>query len=440
MSDKEIQRYLDKLPEYLHEYFKLWYYSVDENGNRMGREKFARVTNKSRNTVRNWLRRFRAVVQGDLPKKQTIAEQVEVDKKLQVLQDQLKQWKKKYAYALRQLDFETNFLAVAKELIQSLPVPSKPIEVTIPKNLVGKRVQENLTLIISDIHAGEVVTKEETYDFNEYDFSIMVERIQNLFGTMLDISQTKLVGYKFRTLNIDLLGDMLSGIIHEELAETNDLAIVEAILLTAFVMASAISAISPYFERINIHGVVGNHGRLSKKVKYKKGFNNYDYLFYQLLRIFLAKHDHIKFDFPKSWFLVYKNNGYTVCIFHGDSIRTWAGVPWYGIQRAINKLSKMLAKKGIIVDIWEMGHFHQDADIPDNVLVNGSLIGPSEYSIKRLHSVSPAVQKLYGCHKDIGITFMYRLRPDIKSKVRIPIPKDVHNLILDREMIKSLLT
>ena len=435
MIDKNIEQYLEKLPPYLHEYFKLWYFSVDENGNRMGYLKFAKTVGRSHSTVRRWIRKFRKLLYGTehpFPTAEELDIHVKHEKEIHLLKEQINVWKRKYTHVLKQLNFEEKFLELAKQMIKALPQPEKPVEIR-SEFFMNKRVEENLTLIVSDVHAGEVVSSEETFGFNEYNFNIMIERIRNLFGTVIDIAINKLVGYKFKELNIDFAGDILTGVIHDELMETSDLVVVEAILLSAYVFASAISAVTPYFEKVNLHGVVGNHGRVTKKIRYKRSYNNYDYLFYKLLQVYLAKHKNVTFMFPKNWFLVYENNGYNVCMFHGDSIKTWAGVPWYGIQRAVSKLANLLAKKGIIIDIWQLGHFHQDASIPDNTLINGSLIGPSEFSIKKFYSVAPPSQKLYGCHRDIGITFMYRIRPDIPSNVSIEINPDIYNLVLSSD-------
>ena len=427
------KKYLEQLPPELHEYFKLWYKTFNERGERLGRYDFAELVGKSPNTVRRWIKKFKTVI-GQADKSH---DQIQHEQNIKLLQDQIQYWKRKYSKLLRRSSFEYAFIEAAKHLMQALP-QSRPAQITgLPAT--KKRVRENLTLIISDLHAGEVVSSAETYGFNEYNSQIMLNRLSNLFGKMLDISQSKLIGYQFDILHIDLLGDMISGVIHDELIATGDLSIVEAILVTAVGLAYCISAVAPYFRKVHIHGVTGNHGRLTKQKQYKQAYANYDYLIYQLLKILLAKHDNIQFTFPKSWFLVYENNGYRVCMFHGDSIRTWAGVPWYGIQRAIAKLSKILAKKGLIIDIWEMGHFHQDANIPDDVLINGSIIGPSEYAMKAMHSISPAMQKMYGVHKDVGITFMYRLRPDKESKLKIKLPQELYNLTLDKDMLEILM-
>jgi len=421
------------IPPNLTPYYKLWLETKDEKGQRLGYKRFAKLIGRSPNTVKKWIRKFRALEK----EKEEPHKEDEIKETLNILHKQVNYWKNKYLRLRHEKSFEVSFIEAAKEFLQAIPVFKKP-EVSFSEKR-GTRVKENLTLIISDIHAGEVVTKDETYGFNVYNTQTMLNRLENLFGTVIDISQNKLVGYEFERLNIDILGDMISGKIHEELVETGDLGIIESIFITAFGLAYCISVISAYFPKVVVHTVWGNHGRLTKKVRFKQGYENYDFLIYNLLQILLAKHKNVEFEIAKSWFHIYQNHNFNVCMMHGDSIRTWAGVPWYGIQRAIFKLQNMLAKKGIIIDIWELGHFHQDASLPDNVLINGSLIGPSEFSIKAMHSVAPPLQKLYGVHREIGVTFMFRVRTDKALKLKIKIPREIYNLTLDKDIISFLI-
>ena len=350
----------------------------------------------------------------------------EIERRFQKLRNEVAHWKRKYRELLKSRSMEDRFLEMIEELIPALP-PVKPVSPS-PCHEVPI-VRENLTLILSDFHIGEVVSSEETMGFNGFDFPEFIRRVRNVFGNTIDIAINKLRGYRFDVLNIDFLGDIVSGTIHDELVENSDLTVVEAVILGAHVVAQAISFISGYFPLVHVHGVIGNHGRLTRKKKFKKTFNNFDFMFYQVLRILLSKHQNITFEFPRAWMFTYENNGHVVAMLHGDSVRSWAGIPWYGIQRAVSRLFQMLAKQGTIVDIWEIGHFHQDASVPDNVLINGSLIGPSEYSIQNLQSASPAMQKLYGCHPEHGITFMYRINPLVDSKVEVPVQVDHDDLV-----------
>lgn len=76
-----------------------------------------------------------------------------------------------------------------------------------------------------------------------------------------------------------LAGDMVSGIIHDELKETNEYAITETLVYYVEQVAVYKVTCSEY-DKISIPCVVGNHGRLTPKVKYKGSVkDNFDYLF-----------------------------------------------------------------------------------------------------------------------------------------------------------------
>ena len=88
---------------------------------------------------------------------------------------------------------------------------------SIPK---ARHDEHEFALLFSDTHASEVVSREETLGMNEYDWGIMLDRMARLQRAVLSYQQNR--PYPIRKLHVWMLGDMLSGDIHQELAETND--------------------------------------------------------------------------------------------------------------------------------------------------------------------------------------------------------------------------
>jgi len=115
--------------------------------------------------------------------------------------------------------------------------------------------------------------------------------------------------------------------------------------------------------------------------------------------------------------------GKTFLVFHGDEIKSWQGIPWYGIERAIARLRELFQAKGVMFDYAALGHMHNWAELERAVgqtMVNGSLVGGSEYSIGRLFSTSPPTQALYFMHSEHGKT--WELRNDLSRGDDIPHP------------------
>jgi len=78
------------------------------------------------------------------------------------------------------------------------------------------------TIFLSDFHWGEVVYKEAVNGINEYDRTIALKRFKNVIDTTIDLCTNHMVNPKYPGIVCALGGDMISGDIHDELAESND--------------------------------------------------------------------------------------------------------------------------------------------------------------------------------------------------------------------------
>lgn len=273
----------------------------------------------------------------------------------------------------------------------------------------GRSAQE-LVLLFSDLHAAEVVSLEETRGINEYNWSIMLERMAEIHRAIL--SHTQHFGFNISKLHVHMLGDMLSGDIHDELAITNELPTAEAAVQLAADTVQWLLGLAEDFPMIHVAGVVGNHPRFSCKPAAKQVYNNADWILYKLIEAHLGKHPQFTFDFPKSGFsLVKLCDRFTSLLFHGDGIRTtMPGVPWGGIARRITTLEQQFARSRQPLDFMELGHFHA-RNILDGIstqtFMNGSVKGPDEYSLKQFGMGHDARQTLLTIHPKRGWTGQY---------------------------------
>jgi len=151
-------------------------------------------------------------------------------------------------------------------------------------------------------------------------------------------------------------------------------------------------------------------------VSFKKRYTNWDYVFYQFLSVFLANNKDIKCSFPKSFFLVKEIEGWNFLALHGDSIKSWMRIPWYGIERAMWRLGDLLQSKKINIDYRILGHFHNTGELdrrPGEIIVNGSLMGGTEFSLMSLFVFDRPTQLFFGVHREKGATWRYPIRLDL---------------------------
>lgn len=340
----------------------------------------------------------------------------------QILQDRVSTQAKIIQKLQKELATEEILIEKMKEIVPYFNVP-KELKYNF-KDTYDKKEREAIT-IWSDFHAGEIVDAAQMENRNEYNAEIMAGRLWDLVQAIIKIVDNYRAGYTIRTLNIDILGDIVSGNIHEELRETNELPILQTSFLTAFLIAQAISILVNHFEKIRVICIPGNHGRLSVKPQFKnKVINNYDTLVYQQISLHLSefiKKGIIEFNIPDSSECIAIRKGWAFLLGHSDQVKAWSGFPVYGFyrdsakQQKLRKLRSVLSKNEIMqsddlegavismentravsgYDYREAGHWHAMQVIDDwTTIINGALIGGNEYSINKLHVISPPTQTL----------------------------------------------
>lgn len=287
----------------------------------------------------------------------------------------------------------------------------KPVR--IPRDERGDRTAQEAVLMWSDLHAAEVVSFEETRGINEYDWDIMLGRMQRAQEAIF--SHTDHYGFNISKLHIHMLGDMLSGDIHEELAITNDRPLAEAVVDLAYAHVPWLLSFADHFGGIvRLAGVPGNHPRPTKKPQMKQAHNNADWLFYQMLAALLKGHPQFEFDFPRGSFNVQMIcDRWRTLLMHGDGIRTtMPGVPWGGVIRRITTLEAQFNQARQPLDFVELGHFHTQNSLDGihaRTWVNGSVKGADEYGMKNFGSGRDAEQTLLTFHPKRGWTGQYAL-------------------------------
>lgn len=274
--------------------------------------------------------------------------------------------------------------------------------------------KRSIVALYSDLHAGELVSLEETHGLNEYNQEIMKERIDRFFTQVIEYSQE--VGCDI--LYLKMLGDMINGEIHEELIRNSDLDTVESLILVADYTSKWIQRLSEYFNEIHVLAVSGNHGRFSKKPNFKKAQTlNFDYLAYEFIRR-ETKEIVTSFDIPKSPFVIRDINGYKFFTSHGNQFKGGTGLnPVSGTWgRDIEKMKGLFQSTGGF-EYAEFAHFHTPIlDIPSfsgvSIIVNGAIKGADEFSIGAVKSGSRPSQIVYTVEEGKGVKFRTTLYLD----------------------------
>lgn len=329
---------------------------------------------------------------------------LELAKEIEILKAKLKQQQILKNILAREQATKDTVLEYLGKTIKALP----PVKPNYPKNKKHKKVVEAAVAVFSCWHIGEVVKPEQVNNLNKYDFETFVKRLQYLTDKIIKFTTVNMGYHSFDEIHLIFTGDMVSGIIHDELIETNDLTITEQAVLGAYVTAQAISEIAQNFPNVIATCVVGNHGRITKaKYAKNKQVTNWDYVFYHMLKLYLSKHENVTFLIPESHAAVLNIKGHNFVIFHGDQIKGWGGIPFYGLNRISYRYLQIGVAKEEFYKYFISSHYHTKISLQfahGEQILNGSMKGTDEYSFASGLSSDP-YQLIFGVHPKYGKTW-----------------------------------
>lgn len=273
-----------------------------------------------------------------------------------------------------------------------------------------------LLAVLSDVHAGELVNVKEIGGYNAYNLQIADYRLHRYFEKTIMLSRNYLAGVTFDGIVLAFGGDMISGEIHDELAQTNELSVFESVLWLAPRLVAGIERWAEEFGKVHVVNAPGNHPRDSWKPRYKaRAVHNADYLLAQMVATYFqlgnpAAGDDVTFDIPKSIDVDFSIYDYSFSLEHGEELqKTNPGTSEIGalgpVKRGTLRKSRQRQAEGHKMDYLVVGHFHQYVDAHEQGFVmNGSLKGYDEFA-RGLHlKPEPAQQAILVVTPEYGPT------------------------------------
>jgi hypothetical protein len=333
-----------------------------------------------------------------------------VDADVQKMQDKefLAECQFNYKLALREI------ASLKKDLLLSKAVVGWNVSPEKLEPLVFKKDKEAMPiLLVGDWHADELVLPGNINDLNSYNIKIAEERSKRLFQSAMLITNMYRRESSIPRIVVSLLGDFISGWIHDDLQIASQMVPTEAVLKVLEMLISGINFLADEgkFKEIVVVCSSGNHGRITKKKHFKRSaVKSYEWLLYS----FLAKHyamDHkrnVKFKLSEGYFNWLNVFGMDLRFHHGDMIKYNGGVG--GMQIPLKKaIAQWNQARTASLDL--MGHWHNSMD-SRNYIVNGSLIGYNEYAEGIKADYDEPKQTIFLLHPEYGKTGVFNLRVD----------------------------
>ena len=292
------------------------------------------------------------------------------------------------------------------ELLEELDaVPArKPKPWTVPGHKPGIH-RGTVVTMLSDIHLDETVNPNEIDGINAYDREIAVLRMKKYFEHVCSLPRDYITGIEYEGVQMLLGGDVFSGIIHEELLETNTDTLFDSLVFWLDPFVEGFMMLADEFGRVDLEGVVGNHGRQTRKPRAKRrAKDNVEWAFYKLLARELGRDARFSFaigEAADAHVEVYDKN---YLLTHGDQFRGGSGIAGLLSPMMIGNARKREreAYVGNNFDYMIMGHWHQLSHYR-NIIVNGSVKGYDEYAYVSNFAPEPAQQAMWVATPEHGM-------------------------------------
>lgn len=289
---------------------------------------------------------------------------------------------------------------------------------TITRKPSGKR--EVPILFTSDFQVGEVITLKETRGENEYNLDIFRRRYRTMIGVAVNLIEKHHDGAD----QIVYLrgGDTISGGIHDELADTDEVTPPMQCIVAIEEEVAGIRHLADRFGRVHVISVHGNHDRTTHKPRNKASFSHsFETIIQWAIQAHFKDDPRVTFTSDESGDVLFEVCGYRMLLTHGDAIGSGGGAGFLGpsgpIVRGAKKVKYSYAGIGEHIDLVLMGHYHNPVYIRNEVMCNGSTAGHSEYARRRIRVVPQApIQTLFFVHERHGVTAVREI--DVNNRPR----------------------
>jgi len=269
------------------------------------------------------------------------------------------------------------------------------------RNGKHKRRPETPILLLSDLHSGKTT---ETFNID-----VLGQRMETLKEGVLSILNILALSYNFEKIVIPLLGDLIDGdAIYKTHAHHTD-RIAPAGRQQVKALACILLPVIADIQRetgldIEIDGVRGNHGRVTK---FTHESNNFDLMFYDLLQAEFRNNKNIDVNISEGFCDIIDVQGHGLLLYHGAGIRMFQSIPWYGITQRVMRWKQSM-KRDFIATL--LGHFHTCGNmrwIGTDIFMNGTPVTDDDFAMENLGMDGDNRFWLFGCHPERGITWRF---------------------------------
>jgi hypothetical protein len=287
----------------------------------------------------------------------------EIQKEKIKLSDERTELKRLYREQARR----ESFLDVVKRAM------SEDVEPLVEPNHIGGFNYSDNDLIVSltDIHTGIEIDNA----FNKFNENILRKRFNTYLQKILEVRER----HNSENCYV-IIGEVVSGIIHNNLRIENNLDLMQSFKLVATLISDFLTELSKYFNNVHVYINEGNHSRISPNKEDNIQGENVDVLvpFYLKARLQLIDNIFIHENEVMEEIAMFKVRENIVMSAHGDNDK---------VSSVVQKFTMLFDVKP---DLVYLGHRHTNAmeTVYDTkVIQSGCLSGTDNYALsKRLRN------------------------------------------------------
>lgn len=327
----------------------------------------------------------REVIQAERVAKQAKEKGTFAERKYKLLQQE-------YDAAMRELEALTQ---IDNGVVRPLHI--KP-------RLTKKENEAVPVIVLSDWHIEEKVDPRTVSGKNRYTLAIAEQRCKHIAQSALKLIEEKSHQVHIDTVAVFLIGDFITGNIHDENVENAQLQPVEAVLRAQEMIEGLIQFLLDHTtHKLNFYCKVGNHSRITRKVHASTEMgNSLELGMYVSLYKHFKDNERVSFHIEPSYYSIVNILGTKVRFHHGHAVSYGGGIG--GLHIPLRKSIKSWNETER-ADFDIMGHYHSFQEHATlRYIVNGSLIGYSAYAERIKAILEPPIQGFCLIHKKYGPT------------------------------------
>lgn len=308
----------------------------------------------------------------------------EIEKKkiqLRAVNSEYKKW-------LRQDAFNQEILSALTDKIQTI-IPDKKFE---PQET--QTTDRAVYALLSDVHYG----LEYSSINGDYNTEIATGRIHNYACKIAEIGKAHAISDCY----VSLMGDMISGMIHQTLRIETSHDVVEQTMQISEIIAYFLAYLCDNFAHVYVNNVSGNHSRIEPDKKAGLRSERLDEIVIWYCKTALSQYDNVVFmdndiDNSIARFEIFGKNYIAV---HGDMDQN--------LKHSVHEIRELTGDK---IDYFVYGHLHVVNTRFENVgyIGNGSIAAGGDDYTTRKRLFAPAMQITMIVNSD-GVECMYPIK------------------------------